>query len=355
METFNSILDRMTEKYEELSGNKVSRNSDIWVRLNVLAGELYSSFVNAQWLKRQMFASTALGENLDYHAQTRGLKRRESSYATGSVAFCIELPVSGDVPVPKGTVVATTDIEPLRFETTEDGVIPAGETMVSVPVKSLGKGRKYNVKAGKITVMVTPPSSVHSVINTEPCVSGADTESDESLRERIIESYAFASNGTNCAYYKTMATETEGVAGAGVVPRGRGAGTVDVYISAQGAQVSDEVLSAVQEKLQTLREVNVDVKVMRAEAEPVHLYIYLDAKPGYEFDEVCDSCRQVIEEYISSRGVGGSVLLNQITDLLCDVDGVADFYVPSNSNFNLRCPQDKFPAVGKLTFKEGVT
>lgn len=354
METFNSILDRMTEKYEELSGNKLNRNSDIWVRLNVLAGELYSSFVNAKWLKRQMFASTAIGEYLDYHAQTRGLVRRESSCATGSVVFSVELPVSADITIPQGTVVATTDIEPLRFETTADGVIPAGDTMVTVPVRSVGKGRKYNVKAGKITVMVTPPPSVHGVINTVPCISGADAESDESLRQRIIDSYAFASNGTNCAYYKTVATETEGVSGAGVVPRGRGAGTVDVYISSEGTQVSDEVLDAVQTKLQTLREVNVDVKVYKAESEPVHLYIYLDAKPGYEFSEVEDSCRAVLEEYISSRGVGGSVLLNQITDLLCDVEGVADFYVPSNSNFNLRCPQNKFPAVGKITFKEGV-
>ena len=354
MESYNSILSRMKNKYAELSGNTPSDNSDISVRLSVLAGEIYSSLVNMEWLKRQMFASTAQGEYLDLHAQERGLVRRQPSCAVGSVIFSVSEPAVADINIPAGTVVATQEETPLRFETTQAVVIPVGATSAHAQIKATDTGRKYNVSAGKITVMVTPPASVESVTNPDPCISGTDTEGDESLRARIIESYKFASNGTNCAYYKTEALQVEGVAGAGVVPRGRGAGTVDVYISGEGTEVSEEVIAQVQEKLQLLREVNVDVMVYSAESESVNMLIYLDVEDGYEFDEVKDNCTDAITEYIGSRGVGGSVLLNQIVDLLFHLEGVRDFYIPSGSNYNIRCAEYKFPVAGSIRFVEGV-
>lgn len=354
MESYNSILSRMKNKYAELSGNTLSENSDISVRLSVLAGEIYSSLVNMEWLKRQMFASTAQGEYLDLHAQARGLVRRKASCAQGSVIFSVSEPAVADINIPAGTVVATNEETPLRFETTQAAVIPVGAISVHAPIKAMDTGRKYNVSAGKITVMVTMSASVESVTNPDECISGTDTESDESLRARIIESYRFASNGTNCAYYKTVAMQVDGVAGAGIVPRGRGAGTVDVYISGEGTDVSEEIIAQVHQKLQQLREVNVDVMVYAAESESVNMLIYLDIEDGYEFDEVKESCINAITEYIGSRGVGGSVLLNQIVELLYHLEGVRDFYIPSGSNYNIRCAEDKYPVAGNIRFVEGV-
>lgn len=354
METYDSILQKMKDKYTELSGNVPSDASDISVRLSVLAGEIYSALVNMEWLKRQMFADTAQGEYLDCHAQTRGLERRGASCAQGSVIFSVSEAVQSRVSIPAGTVVATQEEYPLRFETVETVAIPVGGTSVHAQIKALEAGRKYNVSAGKITVMVTPPAAVEAVTNPDPCVSGTDTESDESLRARIIESYKFASNGTNCAYYKTVASEIEGVAGAGVVPRGRGAGTVDVYIAGEGTQVSDEVLAQVQSTLSSLREVNVDVGVFKASEEKVDLTIYLDVSDGYEYEEVKENCLNAVVDYISCRSVGGSVLLNQIVDILCHMEGVADFYIPS-SNYNVRCDEDRYPVAGTIKFIEGVS
>ena len=106
METYDTILKRMKEKYTELSGNIPAENSDIAVRLSVLAGEIYSSLVNMEWVKRQMFVSSAQGEYLDYHAQERGLERRGASYAFGSVIFSVTEPAVTDINIPAGTVVA---------------------------------------------------------------------------------------------------------------------------------------------------------------------------------------------------------------------------------------------------------
>lgn len=353
MQTYDDILARMAEKYREISGNTPAEASDIYVRLQVLAGELYSAYMTMEWLKRQMFVPTAGEEYLDLHAMERGLTRREASKAVGSVIFSVSEPAIQEINIPKGTVVATNEEYPLRFETVESVSIPIGALSVHAQIQALSEGRAYNVKAGKITVMVTPVAGVQSVTNPDECTAGTDRESDENLRDRVIESFKFASNGTNCAYYKTIATEVEGVAGAGVMPRGRGAGTVDVYISAEGSEVSDETLEAVQSKLSQLREVNVDVAVYRAEPERVDLMIYLDVCDGYEFTQVAEECKKIVTDYISTRGVGDSVVLSRLSDKLYHTEGVADFRIVSSGG-NTNCSQNSYPVAGNIRVYEGV-
>ncbi|MFQ7061561.1 MAG: hypothetical protein ACLRQY_02295 [[Clostridium] leptum] len=68
-ETYESILSRMQDQFQELAGFPADDASDIGIRLKVLAGELFSACTNLDWLKRQVFPQTAQGIQLDYHAQ----------------------------------------------------------------------------------------------------------------------------------------------------------------------------------------------------------------------------------------------------------------------------------------------
>ena len=107
MQTYDEILNKMTEKYTELSGISPSESSDIGIRLRVLAGEIYSNITNTQWLKRQMFISTADGEYLDMHAAQRGIERRDATCSEGYVTFSVNEARVESISIPKGTVVAT--------------------------------------------------------------------------------------------------------------------------------------------------------------------------------------------------------------------------------------------------------
>ena len=71
MESYEEILERMKNKFTELSGSNVNDDSDIGIRMKVLAGEIFSLQNNVNWLKNQMFAQTAVGEQLDYLALER--------------------------------------------------------------------------------------------------------------------------------------------------------------------------------------------------------------------------------------------------------------------------------------------
>lgn len=354
METYESILSRMTEKYSELSGNEPHDASDIAIRLRLLAGEIYSSLVYADWLKRQMFADTAEGQYLDYHAHTRGLSRRESSVAVGEVVFSVSEPVVADLTIPAGTVLSTSGESPLQFETTETVVIPAGYTSAHAKAQAISHGRAYNAAAETVNVMVTPPTGVEKVRNPDPFVGGTDAESDSMLRSRVIDSYTNASNGTNCAYYKSVAMEVPGVASAGVVPKGRGVGTVDVYVSGEGTEVSEELIEQVQALLSQLREVNVDVKVMQAESVYTDFVMRLDVKDGYEFEDIKDKCICALDDYVASVGVGESVLLTEAGERIYHIEGVKEYWFTPSLNRDVRLQENQYPIVGSIVITQGV-
>lgn len=352
--TYDEILERMRAEYTKLSGITPAQASDINLRMKVLAGEIYNSMVNVEWLKGQMLPDTATGEFLDYHASQRGLERREASFAQGEVIFTRLTVTIKDTLIPAKTVVATEGEEPVYFETTEDVTIYAESYSAHAPIRAITAGAQGNVPAEKISVIVTPITGVQIVTNPDPCKSGADRESDESLRERIIESYKTPSNGTNCSYYKMICEQVPSVASAGVVPRGRGAGTVDVYVAAQGGEISDETLSLVQEKLSKLREVNVDVKVYKATLTPVNIHLKIDVLEGYEFEDVKRDCIKALSEYISTRGVGGNMLLSEAGDKIQHTRGIKEYTLFSYSNADVRCDNAHCPKVGTITVKEGV-
>ncbi len=348
MQTYDEILKRMTEKYTEISGITPSDASDIGIRLRVLAGEIYSNVVNTEWLKRQMFVSTAEGEYLDMHAFERGIVRREATPAFGEVTFSVNEALTERVNIPKGTVVATF-ASLLRFETISDTVIPAGSLSVTVKAKSIGSGREYNVLKDNITVMVTPPAGVDNVKNAQAFSGGCNRESDESLRERVINSIRFPQNGANCAYYEGLAESIDGVSSASAVPRGRGVGTVDVYIAAEGSIASDEALENVQTLLSEKREVNVDVLVKKAQPSEVNFYLEVVINEGYGFDDVKDRIRENIADYIATRGVGGAVPMCGISECVYHTEGVKSFSFVPQLNSDYIADKGCFPVAGTIS------
>ena len=112
-ESYNEILERMTEKFTELSGYEPERASDIGIRLKLLAGELFALDSEIDWMKKQMFPNTASGEQLELHALQRGLTRRRGRKAVGEIAFRLEMPAEYDVIIPAGTIC--THIPESRF------------------------------------------------------------------------------------------------------------------------------------------------------------------------------------------------------------------------------------------------
>ena len=161
--TYNEIINKMKAAYFERCGESVKAFSDTSARLEAAASELFSLACEAEFIFRQAFPQSATGEYLDFHAELRDIQRKQSSKAMGELTFSVIEAAESDVEIPKGTICSKADEVYVQFITTENAVISAGDTEVTVPASALENGGEYNAPAGTVTVMVNPPAGVDGV------------------------------------------------------------------------------------------------------------------------------------------------------------------------------------------------
>ena len=325
MDTYDEILSRMTQAYSGYAGFTPAAESDIMIRLRVLAAQIYQEQARAEFIRRQLFPATAAGEYLDRHAAERGITRKQAARAAGTVVFYPEQESHGSITVPAGTQVCTgADMK--RFTTDSDVVLSSSAASVQAAVTAAEPGADGNALVGAVSVIVTPVLGIGSVSNTSAFTGGADAESDDELRARVIDSYANISNGANAAYYKRIASSVEGVYSASVVSRGRGNGTVDVYISARGAAVSSAIKSRVQAVLNEGREINTDVLARDPELVEITLYFSIGIEAGLTFSSVAQRVRAAVSDHIRGLGIGADVKLSEIGEIIYHTKGVTDYH-----------------------------
>lgn len=325
METYDTILKRMQEKFQSLSGYSADDASDIGIRLKVLAGEIFSMQSYAEWLKRQMFVQTAGGEQLDYHAGQRGLSRKAAQFAQGVLLFSIEKEAETDLYIPQGCVCSTQGENPVRFVTTRGDMIKKGNKSLYLHAQAVNAGSGSNAAKDTVTVIVTPPAGISRVTNPSSMDGGMDAEDDDTLRRRVLEHIRDVPNGTNRAYYQNAAESFEGVYSANVVPKGRGAGTVDIYLAGKAAPAGSGLVARVQEYMDKEREVNVDVKVQAAQTASASIYAEVAVREGYDFDEVSAQCKEAVRGFFDSLSVGQDVRLSSVGEELFHVPGVSSY------------------------------
>ena len=325
MEQYETILQRMHEAYFENAGCIPDPASDVGIRMKVLAGEVFSAYSNLEWLTRQVFPQTATGEQLDLHAEQRGLARKAAVTAKGELSFTRSAALPYDVEIPKGTVCAAPGLDGVRVVTGEAGVLRAGRHSVTVSAEAETAGVAGNTAANTITVLVTPPPGITGVLNEAPFVGGSDKESDEELRARVVESFRTIPNGTNTAFYRDKAMEFEDIYSASPVARARGVGTVDVYAAVKGGAPREELLGSIQETLQSLKEINVDIEVKAPELVTVDVNLYVEPIEGAQMADVRKSCQQAVADYFLTLSIGQPVLLCDIGNVVYGVPGVKNY------------------------------
>lgn len=325
MDSYEDILSRMKEKYFELSGCEVPELSDIDLRMKLLAGEIYNNEVNLEFVKRQIFASTAAGEYLDYHASDRGIERKEALKAKGEVRFWVNNQAAESITIPKGTVVATNGTAPVRFLTDKEAVLKGGDYFVTVACTAQEGGISGNIGSGTIKTIVTNVAGIDSVSNIWPFSGGSDVESDEVLRQRVLDTYKAVSNGTNKAYYKRLALSVEGVYSANVVPKARGTGTVDVYIACRNSAAPISLVHKVTSLINSQRELNVDVEVYAADVYNYTAGVYVTLNEGYELAAVKENIRKALSDYVETLEVGEGIPENRFISVIANCEGVQDF------------------------------
>ena len=349
MEELRTIYERMRAAFAKETGFVPNDGCDMMVRLYALAAEVQSLLAQADWVLDQSFPQTAQGQYLDYHAETRALTRLPAARATGVLRFSAPSAAVTDYEIEAGSVAMTTG--GARFETTEKAVLRKGETSVDVPARAVEAGANGNAIAGAVHVMSVYPVGVTRCENPEAFSGGSDEESDEKLRERVLESYRRLPNGANAAFYEQEAMRFPNVATAKAVGRARGIGTVDVYVSTHGGAPEEELLGEISAALQKKREIAVDVAVKVPTEKSIDVAAELEAEQGWTMREITDAAQEALQAYFTGERLGEPVYRAKLASILYSVPGVKNYHLLAPAE-DVAVDATELPVLGEVRLTE---
>lgn len=347
---FTEIYNTMANQYTELSGYPVLEDTDLGIRMKVLAGQIHSLLSSMDWLERQMFMDTAVGEYLDKHAETRGLTRVPATKAECIVAFTLEDEQDYDVVLEAGTVLAVDGDDSIRFELMGEMVIEAETTGGTGAARALEPGTAYNVPAGtQLTVTSTSTPGIMAAVYTL-AVKASDEETDDSLRERLLSSCRNLSNGVNRGFYQQFLLNYSEVGNVKIPAVGDTSRTLDIYIAPKAENFTYNYVHELELALEEVREVGLNIVLAEAEHTAFNLKVQLTAKGGYTLEGLRPAIEDALKKFLCSVEIGGVVRIRHLYEVLNHIDGIYNFKFPEMSA-DLIVDAYKIPRLGTLTLE----
>lgn len=219
--TLAQVIDRVaTDVFSRLSQDDILRRADASVYARVVAGVTHGLYGYLDWISKQVIPDTAESENLDRWASIWKIPRKAAEVATGSATLA---GLVGAV-IPTATVLQALD--GVQYEVTAD-VTFTGPTAV-VTLQSVLAAASGNRTAGQTFALVTPLPGVETTATAGAMSGGADVETDDALRARLLARIQTPPHGGSAADYVAWALEVPGVTRAWCYPLEMGAGTVTV-------------------------------------------------------------------------------------------------------------------------------
>jgi uncharacterized phage protein gp47/JayE len=286
------------------------------------------------------FPAYAWGTYLDEHALTLGMVRKDAVPATGEVTFAGDEGALIATGTEVSTLQTTPEGEPVSFETTQGGTIPAGGTL-TLPVQAAEAGTEGNVAAGTVTLLQSPLDGISSVTNAQPMQGGADIESDEQLRNRVLLAYSGSQGSGTITDYQAWSLAYPGVGFVAVVPQAAGAGTVGVIVTdADNRPVPTATVAGLQEQLDPVpgegrgqAPIGAKVTVSTPTTQLVDVAAQLVLEEGFSVGgaggtiDVAPDVQAAVRRYIDKLAPGEDVVRLHAIATAFEVPGVEDVAV----------------------------
>lgn len=205
-----TTLDLIERAARAFRSNLKGSDAKLWpnnvaVSAKVIGGAVWESFAFLDYISRQAFAATAEGRWIERHAAEYGMARLAATYASGQVTL------SGDnsVVVPAGLGLIRAD--GVEYETTSGGVIASGTVTVSARATSVGKAGNAAASVALTLTAALDRVQDGATVAAAGIGGGSDTESDESLRQRVLFRKRMPPHGGAAHDYVAWAREINGV------------------------------------------------------------------------------------------------------------------------------------------------
>lgn len=250
---------------------------------------------------------------------------------------------------PTGTAgsppVANTTTGTTFSDTGVDTPTPAPAPTNTVSVTAEVAGSVGNVPAGTITQILSPLSPPPTVTNPASTTAGADVESDDRFRQRILAEYEKAAGAGNVSDYVNLALAIPEIGFVTVQPIWNGAGTVRLIITdQQNHTLPASVVTSVQNMLDPvpqqgagLAPIGANVTVVTPTGLPVVVAAKIVFDPNYSLDGAAGTIptrvaiQAALDAYLTTLPPGTNVILTAIVRQIMSVPGVIDVQGPSGT------------------------
>lgn len=290
------------------------RRSFLGVIARVLAGLAHGLYGYLDFIARQGIPDTAEREYMERWAAVWGVDRKAATKAQGPCTFTGN---NGSL-INIGQKLQRGDGE--LFETVKAGVID-GNVLV-LTVRALKAGKNGNTVTGTILTFVNPISGFNAESTAGELTGGTDTETDASLRERMLARIQQPPHGGALFDYVNWAREVEGVTRAWATQE-LGAGTVTVRFMMDntypdGIPQEDDVTRA-NDYIQNLRPVTAQVFIVAPTPAPIDFEIVLLDSDGSPIaDPLIQAAAEAeLADLFKREGEpGGTIYLSRIREAI---------------------------------------
>ncbi|CAI1096384.1 baseplate J/gp47 family protein [Serratia entomophila] len=250
---FNAIV-----REEGLITNS-SRMSPFWrlITAIVTAPVLWLKDALVNTVMKNLFLATAGETFVDLFAWAVNLARKDATAAVGAIRFT-KVDVGREITVPVGTVIQTERINGAiyRLMTTADMTLPPGTASVLVPVIAELEGSGFNLAPGYYRILPVAVDGIASAVNEDDWLTtpGADTESDDDLRDRVKNQFNLVGQYHIDAVYRGMISSIAGLNTDRIFfehDAPRGPGTANVYLLLDSGIASQPFIDTVNDYVMT--------------------------------------------------------------------------------------------------------
>lgn len=334
-----------TDVLSRLSTDDLLRRADAEVYARVLGGVAHGLYGFIDWLSNQVIFDTAEVEFLERWCSIWGITRKAASAATGTVTFAVQV---GSY-IPSGTLLQTLD--GVQYQTTADAAVVG--TSATAPVAAVVAAAAGNRAAGQTLNLVSPIVGVTPSATAGLLSGGADVETDDALRSRLLARIQSPPQGGAASDYVAWALQVSGVTRVWVSAQELGAGTVTVRFvrdnDGTGAAIipdSSEV-AAVQAYIDARRPVTAQCTVVAPTANPLNFTI-TGLSPNTA--AVQAAIQTELQDLLLREAVpGGTILLSHIRAAISSATGENDFTLTSPSA-NVTNTTGQISTMGNITW-----
>ena len=340
--TLRELITQMTTDAEREAGTKQLRQSNLRVLPKVFAYACHALYGFITWILKQLFADTAEAQYLERQASIQGIYRRTASKATGTLTVSY----TEGATLPVGTIFMADN--QTRYETTAEPEVGS----YTVPVQCLETGTIGNREEGQTYTLVSPVTGVDAEAVGSEMAGGAEAESDESLRERLLYRLRNPPRGGTATDYVAWAKEVPGVTRAWCFPKEQGVGTVVVRFATDGLTETgiptEGMVQIVADYIAQAAPVTAATTVLAPVVKPIAFQIK-NLTPNTEAVRA-----QIVAElkslFLREASPGGVVLITHIQQAISSAAGEED-YVLVYPTENVAAENYELPVVGDIGYE----